>query len=254
MAVNPFLGMADYDFAATARTDARRRQADGAAGLLRRSHRGRSHHSRRPCRRAYEADHVAGAPHDVESLRAFAATPATDAAFALTPTVVDAAQQVTGRDWSRLATESISAGLRRTSTRARPTGHPPGRPARVRRLARGSDAGPHGGGRRCARLSADRAQLARVGAGRDRGHRGQAGRAAGRSGSVPPSSAHDRGRLGRLRPLSPLGGRVGRPVRQHAGRVAGRPPGLGVGPLQCLHAGGRGRGLGRVPPRIGCAA
>ncbi|MEZ4609925.1 MAG: hypothetical protein R2838_06700 [Caldilineaceae bacterium] len=34
----------------------------------------------------------------------------------------------------------------------------------------------------------------------------------------------------------PLGGRVGRPVRQHAGRVAGRPPGLGVCPLQCLHA------------------
>ncbi|MEZ4715643.1 MAG: DUF2309 domain-containing protein [Caldilineaceae bacterium] len=110
VAVNPFLGMADYDFAATARTmaqragakltaprafyaaaiaDGRMTSADLAAALA-------------------EAEHVAGAPHDVESLCVFAATPATDAAFALTPTVADAAQQVTGRDWSRLATESIS--------------------------------------------------------------------------------------------------------------------------------------------------
>jgi len=110
VAVNPFLGLADQDFAAAARILAR---CAGAKMTAPRTFYADAMQNGRITRAdlaaaLVESPSAPGAPGDVASLMAFALRDEPDVAFEIAPTVAHVAQNVTGQDWGRFVTESIS--------------------------------------------------------------------------------------------------------------------------------------------------
>lgn len=110
VAVNPFLGLTDLDFADAARTMAQ--VAGGRMAMPRRFYAAAIAEGRIAyddlAEALAEAPPADGLPRDVAALKALAlagdAEPATD----VLPTVADVAGRVTGRDWTSFVTERIS--------------------------------------------------------------------------------------------------------------------------------------------------
>lgn len=110
VAVNPFLGLADMPFAETAQLLAQRagaRMTAPRAFYAEAIRHGRITQADLAAAVA-ERPSIPGAPTDVAALQAFAAQNDATPQVETLPTVADAAQQVTGKNWGLFITESIS--------------------------------------------------------------------------------------------------------------------------------------------------
>ncbi len=111
VAVNPFLGVADHDFASAARVMARVAGASMTAPKPFFADAIRSGRITRTDLAAAlaEADPVAGAPATVEELRSFAFVEDRPVPVELAPTVAEVAAELTGADWGRFVTHAVSS-------------------------------------------------------------------------------------------------------------------------------------------------
>jgi uncharacterized protein YbcC (UPF0753/DUF2309 family) len=107
VAVNPFVGLADLDFATATETLGR---VAGARTTMPRSFYAQAiaeaRITDRDLKDALAEAWVAGAPRSVTSLKAAAQEPGTE--FPLLPTVTDLARELDGKDWSHFVTERFS--------------------------------------------------------------------------------------------------------------------------------------------------